>query len=95
MTNAFFELEEISHEDQKKNFINHMNFLQSLSNEEHTLYKKWIEVKEYRDVLHRSQMVKANIWQPTDLTDEKLTIQELSNLKPVLFLIKLAGIDKS
>lgn len=95
MTNAFFELEEVSHDDQKKKFLDHMNFLRSLSNEEYTLYKKWVEVKEYRDVLHRSQMVKANIWQPTDLNDEKLTIQELSNLKPAIKVVEEDGIFHS
>lgn len=80
----FFEIAIPSIDDKKQLFINHMNELKSMSNQEYTLYKKWEEVKKYRDLISNAESVQSRIWKPSNIYDEKSTILEIENLHPVI-----------
>ena len=82
----FFDLEgiEFDYELEKKKFIDNMNVLKSMSVEEATFYKKWEEMREYRNFASRSDDVRCKIWKPTDLNDEELTLKELDDLNPTI-----------
>ena len=43
MLNKFFEVESFDFDKERKNFIDNLNFLKSMSVQEQTLYKKWQE----------------------------------------------------
>ena len=82
--NQFFEIDEFQYELEKQKFINNMNFLKSMSVEESTFYKKWEEVKEYRNFATRSDDVRCKIWKPKDINNEKLTLQQLDEMNPTM-----------
>jgi hypothetical protein len=84
----FFELEVPTFESEKKKFIEHMEFLRSMTNEEHTLYKKWIEVQDFFKQITKADRVKSNIWQPSNLEDEDLTIKEIQKLRPKIVFVQ-------
>lgn len=74
-------------EKMKKEMLDNLNWLKSLSVEEYTFRKKWEEMKEMKDKLAEASVVKARIWSPQDLNDESLTIQEIEWLNPVMKVI--------
>ena len=86
----FFDLEgiEFDYELEKKKFIDNMNVLKSMSVEEATFYKKWEEMREYRNFASRSDDVRCKIWKPTDLNDEELTLKELDELNPTIVYVE-------
>jgi hypothetical protein len=70
----------------KKSLIDNLNFLQGLSVQEQTLYKKW---EEWNKDLHKSMSKLPTlhsyfdtIWTPTDIMDKELTIKEINSLQP-------------
>jgi hypothetical protein len=69
---------------EKRKFINNLNFLKSMTAEEQTFYKKWLEVQGLRNYINKSSISKAMIWTPTDINDEKLTIQEIEDINPTV-----------
>jgi hypothetical protein len=69
---------------EKRKFINNLNFLKSMTAEEQTFYKKWLEVQGLRNYINKSSISKAKIWTPTDINDEKLTIQEIEDINPTV-----------
>ena len=80
----FFDTEQFNLELEKSKFIKNLDYLKSMSAEEQTLYKKWIEVQSYKDFLNKSGVVKAKIWTPTDINNVELTIKEIENLNPTI-----------
>jgi hypothetical protein len=80
--------EEFKFEEEKKKVIENLDWLKSLTVEEFTFRKKWEECQEFRNVLPESGRVKALIWSPTDLENEKLTIKEIEKINPVVVLVK-------
>ena len=84
MGNEFFDAGEFEFELEKSKFIKNIDYLKSMSAEEQTLYKKWIEVQSYKDFLNKSGVVKAKIWTPTDINNVELTIKEIENLNPTI-----------
>ena len=84
MGNEFFDAGEFEFELEKSKFIKNIDYLKSMSVEEQTFYKKWVEVQTYKDYLNKSGVVKAKIWTPTDITNVDLTIKELENLNPTI-----------
>lgn len=87
----FFDVDENSLERKKKRFEDHMDYLKSMSVQEHTFYKKWKEVQEYEDRYDKAVEVKNKIWAPTDIYDKEKTVEEIKNLDPK---IKLAETDQ-
>lgn len=76
---------------ERKRFIDHMNLLKNQSVQENTLYKKWRELttdfNTTRDI-QLAQIVEAKIWQPTDITNKELTIQEINELTPEVVIVE-------
>jgi len=84
MGNEFFDAGEFEFELEKSKFIKNIDYLKSMSAEEQTFYKKWVEVQTYKDYLNKSGVVKAKIWTPTDITNVDLTVKELESLNPTI-----------
>jgi len=83
----FFDIKKFNYDEEKEKFINHMKFLKSMDVFSQTLYKKWVEVKDYKKFASKLSVVKAKIWTPSDINDEKKTIAEITNLNPIIKLI--------
>ena len=92
----FFDEPTFDYELEKKSFIDNMNMLKDMSVQESVLYKKWFEVNQqkYIDLIPNSRKVKAQIWKPTDITNESQTISEIENLQPAIRLVE-SDDDKS
>ena len=75
-------------EKEKKKMVDNLNWLKSLSVEEFTFRKKYEEIQENRNYLSECGIVKSKIWSPTDLNDEKTTIQEILAIQPKIILVK-------
>jgi len=58
---AFLEETIFDYEVEKARFIANMDGLKSMSVEELTFFKKWCEVREYRDFMPKADEVKAKI----------------------------------
>lgn len=79
----FFEVEETSLDDAKQKFIDNMDMLKSMSVQEQTLYKKWMEITtKYSNKVDASRIVKAKIWTPTNLMNKEQTVREIQELIP-------------
>lgn len=79
---------------EKKKFIEHMEFLQAQSVQEHTLYKKWIELttqfNNTADIVKAAE-VEARIWTPTDISDLETTVSEIETLEPEVIIVPESG----
>lgn len=84
MGNEFFDAGEFEFDLEKSKFIKNIDYLKTMSAEEQTFYKKWVEVQSYKDYLNKSGVVKAKIWNPTDINNVELTVKELENLNPTI-----------
>lgn len=73
---------------EKKRLIDNLEYLKSMTVEEQTLYKKWIECRAYKNKYDSAFNTKSKIWVPSDLSDKDKTIQELRNLKPSIRLVE-------
>jgi len=75
----------------KKKFIDNLNYLKTMSVEEQTLYKKWIEWNDDRVAnmkrLPVLQQHYDSLWKPTDLTNKELTILEINSLDPYVEIV--------
>jgi len=83
---------EFNYDNEKKKFIENMDYLQSMTVEEQTLYKKW---DEWNSDLSNSMKRKAamaqyidQLWAPTDIMDKEQTIQEIEELDPYVEIVK-------
>jgi hypothetical protein len=84
----FFGVEAFDFESNKKNLITNLDYLKSMSVEEQTFYKKWLEIQNYRDIASKLNTIKAKIWHPTDINDEVSTIKEIENCQPELLYVE-------
>ena len=84
----YFGIKAFDFEVNKKILIDNLNQLKSMSVEEQTFYKKWLEVQGYRDVANKLNTIKARIWRPPDFNDEVGTIKELENCQPELIHVE-------
>lgn len=83
----FFETT-FDYDEERQKFLDHLDFLKSMTVEEQTLYKKWNEVNtKYAKEANASRATKAEIWKPTDIFDKDKTIQEVESLQPKVILI--------
>jgi hypothetical protein len=80
-------------EAEKKRFVDNLEKLKNMSVEEQTFYKKFKEIKQYRDMIQKSGFVKAKIWTPTDIQNKDLTVQELKNLQPEIVFVEPKDAD--
>jgi hypothetical protein len=76
-------------ENEKRKLIDNMNYLMTMSVEEQTLYKKWVELQE--DSMIRDKSIMASYydvqWKPTDINNKELTIQEIEALDPYVEIV--------
>lgn len=77
---------EFNYEENKRKFIENMDFLISMSVEESTLYKKWEEwnkdIKSSYSKISYLRSLYDQLWIPTDINNVELTLKELNELEP-------------
>jgi hypothetical protein len=81
-------------ETQKRLLIENMDYLSSMSVEEQTLYKKWVELQEpsiIKDKSRISSMYDIQ-WNPTDINNLGQTIKEIEELEPYVEIVE-DGVD--
>jgi len=75
----------------KKEFIANLDYLKSMSVEEQTLYKKWIEWNNDRVAnMKRLPVLQSYydmLWKPTDIMNKSLTIDEIKSLNPYVEIV--------
>lgn len=85
----FFDDQEDNHSSRVSDFIDNMNFLKSMTVEEHTLYKKWEDLNyNFSQELSNLRIVRNKIWKPIDIFDKEVTINQIQNLKPKIELVE-------
>ena len=90
----FFNIDtEFNFDKEKELFIKNLDMLKSMSVQEQTLYKKWLEFN--KDEKTRQKFIKNygkaeilynNIWKPTDIFNQEQTIKEIEDLDPIVEL---------
>ena len=77
-------------EDEKRKLIENMDYLMTMSVEEQTLYKKWVELQEESMIRDKSQMAALydTQWKPTDINNKELTIREIEELEPYVEIVE-------
>ena len=79
------------YEVMKKKFIDNLNYLKTMSVEEQTLYKKWIEwngdLVTNMKRLPVLQQHYDSLWKPTDIMNKELTISEINSLEPYVEIV--------
>ena len=89
---SFFEevKEEFNYEEKRKEFIDNLDFLKSMSVEEATLYKKWQEInklEDFKKFAYKFDVLRKKIWTPTDINNFDLTISEIESLDPYVEIV--------
>ena len=88
MLNKFFEVESFDFDKERKNFIDNLNLLKSMSVQEQTLYKKWQEFnKDVYSMQQKSshfEKIENSLWMPSDIYNQESTIREIEELDPVV-----------
>ena len=83
--------ETFDYEVMKKKFIDNLNYLKTMSVEEQTLYKKWIEwngdLVTNMKRLPVLQQHYDSLWKPTDIMNKELTISEINSLEPYVEIV--------
>jgi hypothetical protein len=77
-------------EEAKQRLIDNMNYLKTMSVQEQTLYKKWIELQEDSMVRDKDKMSMYYDlqWKPTDIFNKELTIKEIEKLEPYVEIVE-------
>ena len=74
---------------EKANLIENMDYLLTMSVEEQTLYKKWVELQG--DTMIKDKSLIASYydsqWKPTDINNKELTIKEIEELDPYVEIV--------
>mgnify|MGYP006421052859 CR=1 FL=1 len=84
-------------EEQKRKLVDNMNYLMSMSVEEQTLYKKWVELQDPSMIRDKSQMATLydHQWKPTDINNKELTIKEIEELDPYVEIIEDDAVESN
>jgi hypothetical protein len=90
----FFDINtEFNFDKEKENFIDNLDMLKSMSVQEQTLYKKWLEFNKNETIRQKfirnyskADILYNQIWRPTDITNKELTISEIEALDPIVEL---------
>jgi hypothetical protein len=75
----------------KKKFIENLDYLRTMSVEEQTLYKKWMEWNE--DLIGNMKKLPVlqshydSLWKPTDIMNKELTIAEIEAIDPYVDIV--------
>lgn len=85
-------IDTFDYDDNKRKFIENMDFLISMSVEESTLYKKWEEWnKDLKSTYSKKsdlQSLYDKLWIPTDIFNVETTLKEISELQPYVEWVK-------
>ena len=82
----FFDEPKFDFNKEKKTFVDNLNLLKTMSVQEQTLYKKWMEFNA--DVYSMTQKaphfskIEKSIWTPKDINNKEQTIKEIEALEP-------------
>jgi hypothetical protein len=81
---------EFNFEIQKQQLIQNMDYLKSMSVQEQTLYKKWVELQEHIMLSEKSRIASYYDaqWKPTDIYNLEKTVEEIQNLKPYVEIVE-------
>ena len=81
---------EFDFETQKRLLIENMDYLSTMSVEEQTLYKKWVELQEPSMIRDKSQIASMYDvqWAPTDINNLEQTIKEIEELEPYVEIVE-------
>ena len=76
-------------EEAKQKLVENMDYLMTMSVEEQTLYKKWVELQEPSMIQAKSQIASYYDlqWKPTDINNKELTIKEIESLDPYVEIV--------
>ena len=83
--------EEFDYESMRKKFIDNLDYLRTMSVEEQTLYKKWMEWNE--DLVGNMKKLPVlqshfdSLWKPTDIMNKELTIAEIEAIDPYVEIV--------
>ena len=84
----FFGEAEFNYQAEKQKFIDNMDFLKEMSVQESVLWKKWEEFNKdpqfFMDRADTIDRLEKTIWQPTDIYNKELTIQEINSIEPIV-----------
>jgi hypothetical protein len=67
-----------------------MDYLMTMSVQEQTLYKKWVELQDPTMIQSKSQIASYydSQWKPTNINDKELTIKEIEALDPYVEIVE-------
>ena len=76
-------------ESEKAKLKENMDYLMTMSVQEQTLYKKWVELQEPSMIQAKSQIASYYDlqWKPTDINNKELTIREIESLDPYVEIV--------
>ena len=83
--------EEFNYDEMKRKFIENLDYLRTMSVEEQTLYKKWMEWNE--DLIGNMKKLPVlqshydSLWKPTDIMNKELTIAEIQAIDPYVEIV--------
>jgi len=74
---------------EKAKLKENMDYLMTMSVQEQTLYKKWVELQEPNMIQAKSQIASYYDlqWKPTDINNKELTIKEIELLDPYVEIV--------
>ena len=77
-------------EKQKSDLIDNLDYLNSMTVEEQTLYKKWVELQEPAIISRKSEISSLYDvqWTPTDINNLEQTISEIENIEPYVEIVE-------
>jgi hypothetical protein len=75
---------------EKAKLIENMDYLMTMSVQEQTLYKKWVELQEPSMIQAKAQIASYydTQWKPTDINNKELTIKEIEALDPYVEIVE-------
>jgi len=75
---------------EKAKLIENMDYLMTMSVQEQTLYKKWVELQEPTMIQAKAQIASYYDmqWKPTDINNKELTIKEIESLDPYVEIVE-------
>ena len=74
---------------EKAKLKENMDYLMTMSVQEQTLYKKWVELQDPTMIQAKSQIASYYDfqWKPTDINNKELTIKEIESLDPYVEIV--------
>lgn len=75
---------------EKTKLKENMDYLMTMSVQEQTLYKKWVELQDPTMIQSKSQIAAYydSQWRPTNINDKELTIKEIEALDPYVEIVE-------